>query len=125
VIVPIAGDRPVLDPFNGFINHEHGHKEPFVRGDRIPEAILDLDIQPGRIEDSVDEVFKLCPINIGKLVGRDDFNVSHQEGRIEFGVGDARFNLAARHADLVQNVAVRGDHGIIGFASQDVDGAAC
>src|SRR4029077_12906150 len=112
-------------PFNGFVNDEHGHKEPFARDYRIAEAILDLDIEAAGIKDSVDEVFQLYAADIGELIGGDDFHVSHQKGWIEPGISDAPFHIAPGHADLVQNVAFCGDYGIVGLASQDIDSAAC
>ena len=59
---------PVLDAFNGFVNHERGYAEPFAWSYRIPVAILDFDLKPRRVEDAVDEVFQHHAANIGKLV---------------------------------------------------------
>ena len=66
----------------------------------------------------------LYAADIGELIGGDNFHVSHQKGWIETGIGDAPFHIAAGNAYLAQNVGLRGDHGIIGLAAQDVDGAA-
>ena len=34
-IVDVAGDRAVLDPLDGFIDHKERNKEPFARDDRV------------------------------------------------------------------------------------------
>ena len=41
-----------------------------------------------------------------------------------FALSIPPFNAAAGHADLVQDVPVCSDHGIVGLAAQDIDGAA-
>ena len=44
---------------NRLVDDEERHEEPFARDNGISEAILDLDVEPRRVEDAVDEVFEL------------------------------------------------------------------
>ena len=103
-IISVIGNRSVLDPFDGFVDDEKRNQEPFTRDNRLPEAILDLDVEARGTEDAVDQVFKLGPVDVGELVGRDDLHVRHEECRVEPSVGDPSRDVAAGHADLVQNI---------------------
>ena len=107
------------------IDHEERNKEPFARDDRLPETILDLDVEPGRAEDAMDQVLKPGAVDVVQLVGGDDLDVGHQKRRIEPGIGDPPRNVAAGDADLVQHVAMGRDDRMIGFAAQHIDDAAC
>ena len=50
-------------------------------------------------------------------------SASRKSGRV-FAFGNALLNVAAGDADLVQHVAIGRDHGMVGLAAQDIDGAA-
>ena len=43
-VVGIAGDRPVPDLLNGFIDGEKRDKKPFSRNDRLPEPVFYFDV---------------------------------------------------------------------------------
>lgn len=124
MIIGIICDRAVLDPLHGIIDDEARHEEPFAWDYGIAEAILDFDVEPRGIEYAVDQIFELGAVDVVKGVGRDDFSLGHQKGRIEFGVRDAAPHVTARHADLVKHVAVCRDYRMIGLTAQHVDRAA-
>jgi len=98
----------VLDPTEKTIIH-------------IAEAILDLDVEPRRIEDAVDQVFELATIDVEELIGGDDFDIRHEKGGVEFRVRDAPLDLATGHADLVQDITVVCHDGQGCFAPQDIN----
>lgn len=54
-IVDISCDRAVLDLLHRVVDHEQRHEEPFTRNDGIAEPVLDLDIEPPWLEDTVDD----------------------------------------------------------------------
>jgi hypothetical protein len=64
-VVDIFGNRAIFYPLNGLVDDEQWDKEPLARDHRISKTVLDLDIKPRRIEDAVDEVFELRPVDIG------------------------------------------------------------
>src|SRR3546814_16754111 len=71
-IIDIAGDRAILDPLHGVIYDETRHEEPFARDHGIAETILDFDVEPSRVEDTVDQVFKLGAVDeIGRASCRE------------------------------------------------------
>ena len=51
-VVAIIRDRAVPDFLNRLVDHEEWNQKPFARRDRIAEAILDPDIEPGFLEES-------------------------------------------------------------------------
>src|SRR4051812_3278099 len=59
-IVPVVSNRSILDPTNSLVNHEQRYEEPFTRDHRLSEAILDLDVEPRRLEHTMDQVFELA-----------------------------------------------------------------
>src|SRR3546814_10750869 len=95
------------------IYDKHRHEEPFARDDRIAEAVLDLDVEPRRIEDVVDQVFELHAVDVVERVGGDDLHVRQQKGRVQSGIGDALGDIAAGDADLVQHLAVGCDGRVV------------
>lgn len=122
-IVDISGDRAVLDLLHRVVDHEQRHKKPFARDDWVAEPVLDLDVEPGRVEDTMDQVFELAAADVEQLVGCHDLHVRQKEGRVQLGVGNTLGDIAAGDADLVNEVAVGGDNGIVRLATQDIDGA--
>ena len=90
----------------------------------MAEAILDLDVEAGRTEDPMDQVLKPGAVDVEQLVGGDDFDIGHEEGRVELRIGEAARNVTAGHADFVQHVAVGRDGWMFGLAAQHIDNAA-
>jgi len=123
-VIDISGDCPVPDLLNCLVDHEQRHEEPFARDDRLAEAILDLDVKTGGAEDPMDQVFKPRTVDVKQLVGGDGLDLGHEEGRIELGIGKAAGNVAAGHADLVQDVTVSRDGRVVGLAAQHIDDTA-
>lgn len=52
----------------------------------------------------MNEIFQLGPVDVGWLVGRDDFDIGQQKSRIEFRVCDPCFDFVTGNADLVQHI---------------------
>ncbi len=77
----------------------------------MPEAIFDLDVEPGRAEDSMDQILQPAAGNVIKLVGSDDLDVRHEEGWIEAGVGDPARDVSSGYADLMQDGPISRDDG--------------
>src|ERR1051325_3109868 len=122
-VVDVFSDRPILDTADGFVDDEERHQEPLPRPDGITEAVGDPYVQLRSIENAVDEIFELHAVDAVEGVRRDDLNLCQQKGRVEAGAGDTGFNLGTGDPNLVQYVPVGGDHGVVGLAPQDVDGA--
>ena len=73
----------------------------------------------------MDQVFKPGAVNVVQFICRNNLDIRHQEGRIEAGIRDASRDIAAGHADLVQNITIGRDGRMIGFTAQHIDDAAC
>ena len=63
-------------------------------------------------------------VDIIQLVGGDDLDICHEERRVEASVDQTTRDIATRHADLVQEIAMGGNRGMIGLAPQHIDNAA-
>ena len=73
----------------------------------------------------MDQVLKPSAVDVEQLIGGDDLDVGHEERRVYPGIGDPPRDIAAGHADLVQNITIGGDGRMIGLAAQHIDDAAC
>jgi len=73
----------------------------------------------------VDEVFELRAADVVEFVGCHNLCVGHQEGRVEFRVGDAPCHVAAGDPYLVQNVAMGCDGRVVGLAPRDINRPTC
>ena len=71
----------------------------------------------------MEHVFKPDTIEVMEFVGGDDLDTSQQIGGIFLCAGNAVFHLAARNADLVDQLAVLGDKWMAGQAAQYIDGS--
>src|SRR5580704_11161888 len=71
-IVYIVSYCSVLYPFNRLIDCEKRDKEPLFRSDGIPKSIVYFNIQAGTTKNPVDQVFKLCAVDIVEFVCRYD-----------------------------------------------------
>ena len=49
----------------------------------------------------MNQIFELNAANVETVIGGDDFDVRHQEGRVQTRVNKARFDLPACDADLM------------------------
>ena len=70
------------------------------------------------------QVLKLGPVDIKQLIGRDDFDVSHQKCRLQTSASDTLFHTDIRDADLVNDIAVCSNDRVVGFASENINNAA-
>ena len=69
----------------------------------------------------MEQVLQLGPVDVEQLVSRNDFDLSQQVGRVGSRLRNPCLDRAAGNADLVDQVAVRRDFGMIGFATQNID----
>src|SRR5699024_8960456 len=76
-----------------------------------------------RCEYAVQQVFQFHRVNAGQVISGDNLDVCQQIGALIGGIGDPVFNVAASDADLVNQLPVFDDIGVIGFAAQYVYGA--
>ena len=53
----VIGNRPVLDVFDGLIDHEPRDKKPLAWDHRVSKPILDIDIEARWLEDAMDEIY--------------------------------------------------------------------
>jgi hypothetical protein len=70
------------------------------------------------------QILKLGPVDIKQLVGSDDFDICHQKSRFEASTRYALLNARVCNANLVNDVTVCRNDGVVGFASEDIDDAA-
>ena len=73
----------------------------------------------------MENVFQLNPIDVEELVRCNNIHVGHKERRVQLRVGEARPNLATRDTDLMQDLSIGGNYRMVGFATQNIDRAAC
>jgi hypothetical protein len=73
----------------------------------------------------MDQVFKLGAVNVVQFIRRNNLDIRHQEGWIQAGISEPPLNATPGHADLVQNITIGRDGGMIGFAAQHIDDPAC
>ena len=117
-------NRPVPDLLDRLVDREQRHEEPLARHNRISEAILDLNIEARGFKKAVDQVFEFGAGDVVEFIRSDDLDICHKEGRIEFGVGNPALHTAAGDADLVHDIAISGDDGVVRFTAQHIDRAA-
>lgn len=72
----------------------------------------------------MNQVFKLCPIDIGQMVCRNNFHVGEKKSRVKLGIGNPLRDVAAGHTYFVKHVTMGSDGRIGGLAAQDIDRAA-
>src|SRR5262249_13868643 len=123
-LVNIPGDRSVSNAPHRLVNHKEGNQEPFARHDWLAKPVLDLDIEPRRAEDAVDEVFKFRAIDVVELVGGNDLDFGHEECGVKLRIREAPGDVAPRHTYLVQDIAIGGDDRMVRLASQHINRAA-
>src|ERR1700678_230436 len=81
-IVRKIRNRPILDLFNRLIDHKTRHEKPLTGNYRISKAVRDLDIEPRRLKDAVNDVLKFGTIDVEEFVGGHDLDVGHQKCRV-------------------------------------------
>ena len=123
-VVDVIDDCSVFDLFDHLVDDEQRHEEPFARDDGVTEAIFDLDVQFGRFKKPMQQVFELRAVDIGKVVGGHDLDISHQKCRVEFSVGKTLVHIATGDADFMDDIPMFLNHRVFGLASQDVDRSA-
>jgi hypothetical protein len=90
----------------------------------MAEAVVDGDVQPRRRKQPVKQVLHSRAVDACQLVGGNHLDLRQKVRGVMLGVRDAGLYLAAGHADLVDQVAVLRDIGMIGQRAQDIDRAA-
>lgn len=90
------------------------YEEPFSWDHRPSKAIHDLDFEPCRFENAVDQVLQLGPIDVVKLVCRKPPRHSpYQKRRLQMRAGDPLFDAHICDADLVHQFPVFCDERMI------------
>ena len=101
-IVDVVCDRAVLDLLH---RSSTANRAPgtIPSGRPDSETVLDFDVEPRRIEDPMDQVFKPCPVDVEELVGRNGLRrrPSKKSGRgVHWRYGEQH---CPSHTDLVQD----------------------
>lgn len=96
------------------------YEKPFARSHRFAETVANLDVVGCVRKKSMDQLFELRPIDVEELVFCDDFNACEQIGRIILRSRNTLSDTAAGHTNLVYQLAMLGNGGMIGFAAQNV-----
>ena len=112
-VIHIVDDRSIPDALHRFVDHEQGDHEPLPRNDRAPEAIPDLYVKPGGLENAMDQVLQLRLIDVEKFVGRNDVYIGHQIGRLQSRASDPLLHAHGGDANLVNKLPVSHDHRVI------------
>src|SRR3546814_1625873 len=66
-------------------------------------------------------MFELHASNVVGRVGRYDFHIGHEKGRVQLRIGNTSRYVTAGHADLVQQIAIGSDKRVVGLAAKDID----
>src|SRR3546814_6988111 len=61
----------------------------------------------------MDQIFELHAINVVERVGRYDFHIGHEKGRVQLRIGNTSRYVTAGHADLVQQIAIGSDKRVV------------
>lgn len=90
----------------------------------MSETIRNGEIKLCCQEDAVKETFQLRAIDVSQLVARDDFNGRQQIGGVVCRIGDSGFHLSASDTDLVNQLTMVCNKGVIRPTPQHIDRAA-
>ena len=72
----------------------------------------------------MEQDLELVPIDVEKLVRRDDFDVSHKKRGLKPSAGNSLLNADVCDADFVDNISVCRNDRMVRFTSKDVNDAA-
>ena len=89
------------------------HQEPLLGFDWVTETIGDGQVDLGRAEQAVEEVFHACSIKVVQLICSDYFHVGQEIGCVLVRAGDAGFHLAPGYANFVDKLTVLGNKWMI------------
>ena len=102
-------DRAVLNSFYDGVDDIQGYEIPFPWADRFAEPVCYFDIQPCVREEPMQERFQPDAINVEKFIGRNDFNICEEICCVVCRISDASLDLAAGHAQFVDQIAMLRD----------------
>jgi hypothetical protein len=106
-----------------FLDDVERNDEPLAGLDRLAEAVLDRETPLRAAEESVEQRLQPRAAQVVRFGFRDDFDGREQIVGVIPGVGAARLELVAGHADLVDQRAVLRKERMRGQAAQHLDRA--
>src|SRR5690606_9688770 len=68
----------------------------------------------------MDNVLKLCAVDVCQFVGGDDFHISHEEGRVILCIHKPLLNIPSCHTYLMDNLPVLVDERMVGQRAKNI-----
>src|SRR5574338_1001242 len=103
-IIGIRRDRPVADSHECLREHEERDEEPFPRRNRIAESVLERDVEPRGFKELMEQLLEPDTIDVVQQIAVDHLYIREEISRVEPGVPNAAWYLAACNPNFMNQV---------------------
>lgn len=83
-----------------------GNQKPFTGDHNIPKTILHFNSKLCRLENAVDEAFKLFAVDIVKIISGNNFHLRHEKCGIELWIANTLFHCAVGYTNFMDKITI-------------------